>query len=137
MKTKLKGFTLVELVITIAIVIILSVVSVPIYRGYVDKAKWSEAYALLGTITSAQKAYYSEYGNFLQAIWTCNDVVLGIDARGNKYFTYFNRGSVLLDPKIETIAKILIPEDFITDGYTNIGMQYNITRGSSIYKYNW
>ena len=57
---KKKGFTLVELVITIAIVIILSVISVPIYRGYVDKAKWSEAYALLGMIYSAQKNYYSE-----------------------------------------------------------------------------
>ena len=59
------GFTLVELVITIAIVIILSVVSVPLYRGYVDKAKLSEGYALLGQILSAQKAYFSEYGNFL------------------------------------------------------------------------
>ena len=61
-----RGFTLVELVITIAIVIILSVISVPIYRGYVDKAKMSEGYALLGQILSAQKNYYSEYGNFLK-----------------------------------------------------------------------
>ncbi len=44
------GFTLVELVIVIAIVIILSVISVPIYRGYVDKAKYAEGYALLGNI---------------------------------------------------------------------------------------
>ncbi len=90
------GFTLVELVIVIAIVIILSVISVPIYRGYVDKAKWSEGYALMGAIISAQKAYYSEYGNFLRrangGYATNYNTVLGIDARGNKYFTYFIAG---------------------------------------------
>lgn len=97
MKNKLSGFTLVELVIVIAIVIILSVVSVPIYRSYTKQAKMSEGYALLGTIFSSQKAYYSQYGNFLDdtkssmhgANWTCNEEVLGIDARGNKYFTSF------------------------------------------------
>ncbi len=102
MKRKLKGFTLVELVITIAIVIILSVVSVPIYQGYTKKAKMAEGYALLGQILSAQKAYYSEYGNFLWRAnatktngkcWATKEDVLGIDARGNKYFTLFNIGS--------------------------------------------
>ena len=97
MKKNLKGFTLVELVITIAIVIILSVVSVPIYRNYTEKAKMTEAYALLGTILSAQKAYFSEYGHFLfredaggdSEGFTSYSPVLGIDARGNKYFTWF------------------------------------------------
>ncbi len=91
-----RGFTLVELVIVIAIVIILSVISVPIYRGYVDKSKYAEGYALLGTVISAQKTYYSEYGNFLKiensssgGNWTVNEPVLGVDARGNKYFKVF------------------------------------------------
>ena len=93
------GFTLVELVIVIAIVIILSVISVPIYRGYVDKSKLAEGYALLGSILSAQKAYYSEHGNFLKkaqsslglgsSFWTSNEDVLGVDARSNKYFSLF------------------------------------------------
>ena len=93
------GFTLVELVIVIAIVIILSVISVPIYRGYIDKAKWAEGYALIGTVVSAQKAYYSEYGNFLT--WDTSDYyytsdrdpIFGIDSRGNKYFTRYCVGS--------------------------------------------
>ncbi len=92
------GFTLVELVITIAIVIILSVISVPIYRGYVDKAKMSEGYALLGLIKSAQENYYSEYGIFLDddsstggnERFTCNEEILGINTRTNKYYTAFN-----------------------------------------------
>ena len=116
------GFTLVELVITIAIVIILSVISVPIYRGYVDKAKMSEGYALRGLILSAQKAYYSEYGNFYKSANTgasesnydtyksSFDPVLGIDARGNKYFTTFSL-NFASDPKNYFDAMIKIPED--------------------------
>ena len=92
MKNKNKGFTLVELVIVIAIVIVLSVVSVPIYRSYTTKAKMAEGYALLGVIMSAQKAYFSEYGNFYYAgrDFTGVSTVLGIDATANKYFTLFN-----------------------------------------------
>ncbi len=135
---KIKGFTLVELVITIAIVIILSVVSVPIYRGYVDKAKWSEAYSLMGTCLSAQKSYYSEYGNFLRTqessgnYYTCNEVVLGIDARGNKYFTWFEVGGIHNDPKYLLWISVKKPEDF---GVGSFVMWYNITTGSTFLDY--
>ena len=126
---KNKGFTLVELVITIAIVIILSVVSVPIYRGYVNKAKMAEGYALLGTLLSAQKAYFSEYGNFFDdgsgtpkadtSYYTCNEPILGIDARGNKYFTWFNVGEMHCIPdgdiKSRISIRVRMPEELITD----------------------
>ena len=135
---KKKGFTLVELVITIAIVIILSVVSVPIYRGYVTKAMMSEGYALLGIILSAQKSYYSEYGNFYQFVgangpWTVNDTVLSIDARGNKYFTYFNSGfKSNKDLKYFFYAEVRKDETFrnIT-GKSNIALFYDITTGAT------
>ena len=56
-KTK-KGFTLVELVIVIVIVGILSVISVPIYRGYVDKAKFTEGNILVNAIAKAELAFH-------------------------------------------------------------------------------
>ena len=132
------GFTLVELVITIAIVIILSVISVPIYRGYVDKAKWSEAYALLGTILSAQKNYYSEYGYFYNnptnngnRNWTGYDSVLNIDIRGNKYFTNFvswNNGN-------EGYYFILLkPTELISNNKSEFVLYYGLTSGSYFYE---
>ena len=142
------GFTLVELVITIAIVIILSVISVPIYRGYVDKAKMAEGYALLGVILSAQKTYYSEYGNFLhfnksapviessiQNSRTAYSPVLGIDARGNKYFTVFHGGSGGEgDYKLMFSAAVFKPEELSGNGKNRINMYYNIESGSTIFE---
>ena len=146
---KNKGFTLVELVITIAIVIILSVVSVPIYRGYIEKAKMSEGYTLLGAILSAQKNYYSEYGYFLDdnqsGFWNHNNSVagldgrifqsfssvLGIDARGNKYFSLFYINSDDGSRQFFT-AQVLKPTEMISGNNSFIGMYYNITAGATV-----
>ncbi|MBQ3834701.1 MAG: prepilin-type N-terminal cleavage/methylation domain-containing protein [Elusimicrobia bacterium] len=87
---KQKGFSLIELVITIMIIIILSLISGPIYRSYSLKAKEAEGYALMGTLRSAQENYYRQYRQFYyNSSLTCNNEVLGIDARHNKYFTSF------------------------------------------------
>ncbi len=47
-KTNQKGFTLIELMIVIAIVGILAAVALPAYQDYTIRAKMSEAIALLG-----------------------------------------------------------------------------------------
>jgi prepilin-type N-terminal cleavage/methylation domain-containing protein len=85
-----KGFTLVELVIVIVIVGILSVVAVPIYRGYTRKAMASEGKALLGAINTSERVYYAEFGDFLAVSTTNYNSQLDVDARGNKYFTGFS-----------------------------------------------
>lgn len=88
---KAKGFTLVELVIVIVIVGILSIVAVPIYRGYTRKAMATEGKSLLGTIQTAQKVYFAEHATFKGGITTAVsiDTELDVDARSNKYFTAF------------------------------------------------
>ena len=52
-----KGFTLVELMVVILIVAILAAVAIPIMRGRIDAAKWSEGKAMMGTIVTALRAY--------------------------------------------------------------------------------
>ena len=91
---KAKGFTLVELVIVIVIVGILSIVAVPIYRGYTRKAMASEGKSLLGTIQTSQKVYFAEYAQYLGGITaTSFNETLDVDARSNKYFTSFTVSS--------------------------------------------
>ncbi len=89
-----KGFTLVELVIVIVIVGILSVISVPIYRGYVEKAMMTEGKVLLSAIAKAELAYHVEHGYFCDTNGeTDYSRELDIDSYANKYFNWFSASS--------------------------------------------
>ncbi|MDD5020695.1 MAG: prepilin-type N-terminal cleavage/methylation domain-containing protein [Endomicrobiaceae bacterium] len=82
----IKGFTLIELIIVIVIIGILTVVALPIYRGYVKKAMATEGKSLLGTVLTAQKLYFSEFNHFVAGD---ESLLLGVDPIANKYFTTF------------------------------------------------
>ncbi|MHC4194528.1 MAG: type IV pilin protein [Planctomycetota bacterium] len=57
-----KGFTLIELMVVILIVAILAAVAIPIMRGRIDSAKWTEGKAMAGTIATALRAFAAEHG---------------------------------------------------------------------------
>ena len=105
-KTK-KGFTLVELVIVIVIVGILSIISVPIYRGYVEDAMMTEGKVLLNAIGKAEIAYYVKYGTFIETegAKVSYDRNLDIDASANKYFGYFDVRPLYL-PKAQSSSNV-------------------------------
>ncbi len=91
---KRKGFTLVELVIVIVIVGILSIVAVPIYRGYTRKAMATEAKSLLGSIQIAEKVYYAANSVYFKTTGATSYAEdLDVDARANKYFKTFTISS--------------------------------------------
>ena len=51
-----------ELMVVILIVGILAAAAIPLMRGRIDSAKWSEANATAGTIRSAVRVYFAETG---------------------------------------------------------------------------
>ncbi len=80
------GFTLIELVVVILIVGILAAVAVPLMRGRIDSAKWSEGKAMMCTVATALRAYSAEKGDAIT--WPPSLVELGFVA-GDLTGTYF------------------------------------------------
>ena len=72
MATKSSGFTLVELLVVVAIIGILSAVGTVAYNGYVDDTKQKSTQNLMQQISLAQTEEYSNSGSYYsQATDTC------------------------------------------------------------------
>ncbi len=61
------GFTLIEVMIAVAVVSVLTASAVPNYRRVQLRAKASEAKVNLGAIRTAQESYFVEFGRFVSA----------------------------------------------------------------------
>ena len=68
-----KGFTLIELMIVVAIIGILAAIAIPNFLRFQAKSKQSEAKTNLGAIYTGQIAYFGEgnsFGDFTQINWS-------------------------------------------------------------------
>lgn len=85
-----KGFTLIELMVVILIVGILASVAIPILRGRINAAKWSEGKAMMGSIATAIRAYHAEKGPTGAAPTTLGIAATGLGFAANDLVgTYF------------------------------------------------
>lgn len=62
------GFTLVELMVVVAIVAILSAVAIPAYINHVNRSRQSEAAALLMTARMEMEEFYTDNGHYAATI---------------------------------------------------------------------
>ncbi|MBX3270070.1 MAG: prepilin-type N-terminal cleavage/methylation domain-containing protein [Sandaracinaceae bacterium] len=62
-----QGFTLIELMIVVAIVGILAAISIPSFQSYLYRSKTAEAVTFLGEIRQRQEAYRAEFGQYCSA----------------------------------------------------------------------
>ncbi len=88
------GFTLVELMIVVAIVGVLSVVAGTAYRRYMDAGRTSEAMAMMGEFRAKEEAYRAENGTYLPT---------GVNENAGSFFP------TLLGSGLEPRAKSVVP----------------------------
>jgi type IV pilus assembly protein PilA len=102
-----KGFTLVELMIVVAIIGILAAIAIPNFLNFRLKAKSSEAKSNLGAIRSTEVAYFAENSHYItgetynpdhttlanhgdKKTWTSGTrfSIIGFSPEGQVYFDY-------------------------------------------------
>jgi len=107
LRKKSKGFTLIELMIVVAIIAILAAIAIPQYRKFQLKSKTSEAKTNIGAIRTCEEAYAAENDVYLLAIgypdddvnatkrdWNTEDVDasnytdIGFKPAGGVYYNY-------------------------------------------------
>jgi len=72
-KIKSQGFTLIELMIVVAIIGILATVAIPSYQDYTKRAHVSEGLSLASGVKTAIVEYYSTEG-----VWPSTNVMAGL-----------------------------------------------------------
>jgi type IV pilus assembly protein PilE len=86
-----QGFTLIELMITVAVVAILAAIAVPNYTDYITRSKFSEAHGQLGDLRVKMEQYYMDNRRYST---TTGGGTCGIPGGntptvlGARYFTY-------------------------------------------------
>lgn len=82
MRTVNKGFTLIELMVVVAIIGILASIALPAYSRYVARAKVAEAISQLSDIRNRMERNYQDKRRY-----SCDDVVMPTSPTV-QYFTY-------------------------------------------------
>lgn len=108
MRSRTRGFTLLELMIVVVIVAILTAVAYPSYTNYVLRTRRAEAKDLAVKIASAEERYFTRFNRYgdagelagavsFDSLYYTAEIVLG-DAAGNEGQTYV----LSLTPKDDT-----------------------------------
>lgn len=116
------GFTLMELLIVLALVAVISMIAVPIYRNYVQSAKITEGMTLASAMQLDAEVYYALNGH-----WPESNQALGLpnaeSYKGNSVDSIQLEGSqitVTFNDSIEGeeagVAKLILTADVVNSG---------------------
>ncbi|MGB8468193.1 MAG: prepilin-type N-terminal cleavage/methylation domain-containing protein [Candidatus Babeliales bacterium] len=112
-----RGYTLIELMIVVAIIAFLSMISIPSFMRFLARAKRAEAYMNLGSLYLAEKAYWAEHGTYTTNLGGANGAgwkpegYSGGGAQERFYYTYGfangKEGEAVFTGKLNTPAAAL------------------------------
>ncbi|MEN9833932.1 MAG: hypothetical protein RL011_125 [Pseudomonadota bacterium] len=97
-----QGFSLVELMIVVAIIGVLAALAVPKFQSFQAKAKQSEAKSNLSHIYTLEQSFYGD-----QDKYSNNTETIGFTTQGHTRYDYKNPGIVLSNSDSQFIATAL------------------------------
>ena len=129
MKQLQKGFTLIELMIVVAIIGILAAVAIPAYQDYIARAQVSEAVSLLGSGKTPLTEYFNDKGTWPSAAAS----VMG--NTGGKYTSIiaFGNGSPATGNAFTISLQATMKSSGVNANITGKGVQLYTTNGGKIW----
>ena len=106
MKTQ-QGFTLIELMIVVAIIGILAAIAIPAYQDYTIRAQVSEGLSLSAGAKAAVAEYFQDQGT-----WPANNTIAGVEQPANIVGKY--------------VSGVDVADNVITVSYANADTNDNI-----------
>jgi type IV pilus assembly protein PilE len=82
-----QGFTLIEVMIVVAIIAILATVAIPSYQDYIRRGQVAEAGTYLSDLRVKLEQYYQDNRAY-STNGTCGNGSVSLSPPGRKYFTY-------------------------------------------------
>ena len=83
---KRSGFSLIELMVVVAIMAFLAMIAVPNFNRFLAKAKRAEAYMNLNSIYAAEKSYFAEHNTYSDVLM--GEGGIGWKPEGKPYYSY-------------------------------------------------
>jgi len=104
-----RGFSLLEVMIVVAIIAILSMIAIPIYSNYTKKARWTDAKIHLPEIRVAEEQYFAEYDKYTTNLGKKGLGIASVNNAASIDYKYYrlNIGSADLNNKFTIKANAL------------------------------
>lgn len=90
LKTKIAGFTLIELMIVVAIVAILAAIAYPSYQSQVRKSRRSDAFEHIQNLSIAQERYNTQCNTYTAAFGGNPTICTGLGLGTASKLLYYN-----------------------------------------------